>query len=103
MRLFKQKGCNYKVDLGDPKTYEHLPNTLDEIRDRMFKEIGYYYVYVAHWYRDINFGEQYIRVENMIKTFAENDMNYRYDSTNENIIWYQERVFLFLDEIENMC
>jgi hypothetical protein len=53
------------------------------------------------WYKDIfgkRDGGQKKRVELLIKNFTENEReNY------ENILWYQEQIFLFQDEIENMC
>jgi len=91
-----------EVDLDDPATYSHLPNTINELRELMFARIGYAYCYMYYWHPDIysgNIGDtQKINVKAKIKYFTENERaNYN------NIMWYKEQVFLFDDEIENMC
>lgn len=92
-----------EVDLDDPKTYDHLPKNLNELRTKMLSEIGYAYCYMNFWHKDI-FTEysagrgQKKRVEALVKNFTENERpNY------ENTLWYQEQIFLFQDEKENMC
>ena len=112
-----------KVDLDDPKTYSHLPNTEKELDDLMFKEIGMALTYMNHfrkenfplkakrskmvqhpYYKGIfvdvtNSGyRQRLRVEKLIKDFAEN----RKDNYG-NLQWFKEQVFLFQSETENMC
>ena len=100
MRKFK---CSLGevVDLDDINTYSHLPNTIDELRKLMFQEIGYAYCYMNYWYSDV-FNRKDIKqkkhVKKLIKTFTENS-----DDNRDNIMWYKEQVFLFQDEIENMC
>jgi hypothetical protein len=42
--------------------------------------------------------DQKKRVKKMIKYFSENEK----DNAN-NIMWYKEQIYLFQDEIENMC
>ena len=88
----------HNVDLDDVTLYEHLPNTHEELRKLMFSEIGYYYCYVKFWHRDTSFCAQKKRVKKLIKNFTENEVaNY------DNLLWYKEQIFIFQDEIENMC
>ena len=90
-----------EVDLDDPKTYEHLPQTIKELRTLMLSEIGYSYCYMNHWHKDV-FGAkddgQKERVEKLVKNFTDNERENR-----GNVLWYQEQIFIFQDEIENMC
>ena len=96
------------VDLDNPKTYDYLPTTCELLDALMFKEIGYALVYM-NYFQDrkkyfpktvsTNCGyQQRHRVEQLIKEFANN----RQQNIN-NLKWYQEQVFLFQDETENMC
>lgn len=89
------------VDLDNPKTYEHLPQNKEKLRQKMLSEIGYAYCYMNFWHKNIfgkKDGGQKKRVELLIKFFTDNEKrNY------ENILWYQEQIFLFQDETENMC
>lgn len=103
MRKYK---CNpfqeQEVDLDNPKTYEYLPNTITELRQIMLSEIGYSYCYMNFWHSDIfdnNIDSgQKNRVNLLIEDFTKNEKeNYN------NIMWYKEKIFLFQDEIENMC
>jgi hypothetical protein len=93
-----------EVDLDNPKTYLHLPKTIDELSDLMFKEIGYALCYMNYnpdrkmFFTPKRDGGQRKRVEKLIKYFAENRKN-----NYQNLMWYKEQVFLFKDEIENMC
>ena len=108
MRKFKSSLYGKEVDLDNSKTYKHLPKKIKELRDRMFKEIGYAILYMDHFPDRKEFFqkkkkksdcgyEQRQRVYNLIKNFAENESeNY------ENIMWYKEQIFLFEDETENM-
>ncbi|MFA5153070.1 MAG: hypothetical protein WC554_10955 [Clostridia bacterium] len=101
MRKFKS--WDFEVDLDDPKTYEHLPSTSKELDDLMFKEIGQAYCYMNIWHKNIfgskkRDGGQKKRVNKMINTFCENRKDH-YD----DIIWYQEQIYLFQNETENMC
>jgi hypothetical protein len=124
MRKFTERPFGEVVDLDDPKIYDYLPNTCAELRDRMFKNIGYALVYMDYFPSrkglfpkrkkkvkmyalkkggkkfDINNGSYYqrLRVYELIKNFADNEReNYK------NIMWYKEQVFIFEDETENMC
>lgn len=88
-----------EVDLDDPKTYEHLPQNIKELRQMMLAQIGYAYCYMKFWHKDtFGKGAQKKRIKKLIKTFTNNEK----DNYN-NILWYQEQIFLFQDEIENMC
>lgn len=90
-----------EVDLDDPTTYAHLPNTTKKLRELMLSKIGYAYCYMNFWHKDVfgkRDGGQKKRVELLVKNFTENEMeNY------QNVLWYQEQVFLFQNETENMC
>lgn len=102
MRKFKCSFDRLEVDLDDPKTYDGLPQNVDDLRNLMFREIGYSYCYMKY-FRKGCFGEgkdggQTERVELLIKNFSENEKKNR-----NNVLWYQEQVYLFQDEIENMC
>jgi len=103
MRKFTCTPNGEVVDLDDPETYSHLPEEHDELDDLMFEEIGKAMVYMNYFYPDV-FNDsssgtaQRKRIEVLIKDFAENRKhNYH------RAIWYQERIFLFQDETENMC
>lgn len=105
MRPFKSSfDNNIEVDLDNPETYNHLPNNIVELEDRMFKNIGYYYCYVNYFHKDVKdrgwFVNQEERISVLIKYFTENRKGHNYD---DNILWYQEQVYRFEDEIENMC
>lgn len=103
MRKFKCGPFNdFEVDLDDPETYNQLPKDLKELRKLMLSEIGYTYCYMNFWHSDIFDGKrdggQRERVNQLVKDFTENERhNYK------NVLWYQEQIFLFQDEIENMC
>ena len=89
---------DFEVDLDDPKTYEHLPQNTKELRNLMLSKIGYSYCYMNYWHKDFNHGEQKEKIEQLVKYFTDNERkNYN------NVLWYQEQVFIFQNEIENMC
>jgi len=97
MRIFVDRLNCCEHDLDNPETYQYLPKTTRGLRDMMFKEIGYFHCYVTyfHPYWD---DDQVNKVEDMIEYFCNNEKkNY------ENVLWYQEQVFLFMNETENMC
>lgn len=91
-----------EVDLDNPETYCYLPNNSKELDNRMFRDIGYALVYMDWFHHDIfltDYGwEQRVRVKKLIDYFAEERKNHYND-----ILWLKEQVFLFEDEIENMC
>lgn len=88
------------VDLDDDTIYKHLPKSTRKLEDLMFKEIGYAFCYMNYFHPDI-FPEnnpQRLRVYELVRNFTNN----RKDNYN-NVNWYREQVFIFQDEIENMC
>ena len=98
MREFKRAPFyDIVVDLDNPETYKHLPQTVSEVDDIMFKEIGYAYCYFTyfHPYWD---KKQVKRIKALIKNYTENK-KYNWN----NLLWFQEQVFIFQDETENMC
>lgn len=102
MRKYKQHFDGVEVDLDNSEIYSFLPNTIDELDDRMFKEIGYVLCYMDYfhpdWFGKKRDGGQRKRVNKLIQNFTENRKhNY------QNLMWYKEQVFLFEDETENMC
>jgi hypothetical protein len=94
--------CDDEVDLDNSATYEHLPNDCKLLEDIMFKEIGFAICYMDIIHRNIfhsSMGKhQRKRVMKMIRNFCkERHNNY------ENEMWLKEQIFLFQDEIDNMC
>ena len=102
------------VDLDNPETYDYLPkNTLD-LDNLMFREIGKAICYMDYFHPDlypkrktmkvIDSGllssclKQRQRVNNLIENFTKERKNHYTDT-----LWYQEQIFLFQDETENMC
>lgn len=116
MRIFKTRPFGYEVDLDDPKTYEHLPQTKDELRDKIFSIIGYALCYMDRFHPDnypkekLFFGEspsllgayyeQRMRINIMIDDFCSKPKYYDYIN---NIEMMKECIFMFEDETENMC
>ncbi len=108
MRPFKCRPFkNHSVDLDDPKTYNYLSKDIKELRQKMFAEIGYAFCYMNFWHKDVfcvtdsfgfRDGGQKERVESLVKKFTEKESENR-----DNVLWYQEQIFIFQDEIENMC
>lgn len=91
-----------EVDLDNQETYSYLPNNSKELDDRMFRNIGFALVYMD-WFHHEHFldgcgWEQRVRVKELITNFADNRKDHYTD-----IMWLKEQVFLFEDEIENMC
>lgn len=115
------------IDLDDSEIYKHLPNTMNELNDRMLREIGYATCYMDYWHphifekekrepeMDKDWSEEEIanewpdmvansgfyqrqRVYKLIENFTKG----RKDNW-ENLQWFKEQIFLFEDEIENMC
>lgn len=110
MRIFKTSPFGDEVDLDDSQTYDCLPNDLRMLDDLMFKEIGYALCYMDYFHSEIYSKEksenslinscylQRQRVNKLIKDFTDERKNHYTD-----VLWYQEQIFLFQDEIENMC
>ena len=87
------------VDLDDIKTYEHLPNTIHELQRQLFVHIGYSYWYMNFLHKDVfKKQKQKKRVNLLIQQFTDNR-----EINRTNLLWFQEMLFLFEDEIENMC
>jgi hypothetical protein len=100
MRIFKTSPFGEEVDLDSPKTYKYLPKKERKLDDLMFSEIGKAICYMDFWHKDIfpKSSPQRKRINERIKYFTEHRMaNYG------NIRWFQEQVFLFQNETENMC
>lgn len=96
MRKFKCRPFHdIEVDLDADETYDHLPKTVKELHDRMLKKIGYAYCYFnflnTWWPKD-----QQDRVMKLIEEHCN-------DWYQNDIKILRERVFMFEDEIENMC
>jgi hypothetical protein len=110
MRKFICSPFGYEVDLDDPETYNYLPKNVEDLRNKMFEEIGYAYCYMNFFHKDIyskknkSFGKNCIkqkkRIKLLIKQFTENE---RENYINNNILWFQEQIYIFQDETENMC
>lgn len=103
MRKFKCSPFGEEVDLDDPETYSYLPKTVKELDSKMFSEIGFALCYMEYFrpefyngsYKD---GGQRERILKLIENFTKERLN-----NYQNIIWRQEQIFIFQDEIENMC
>lgn len=46
MRIYKESFSNKEVDLDDPKTFSHLPDSIYDLEKLLFEEIGYSYWYI---------------------------------------------------------
>lgn len=100
MRKFVCSPFGEEVDLDDPFTFNHLPNNSNQLRDILFKEFGWSKLYMDFFHPDVfeEKNDQRIRIEQFMKNYSENHIiNY------DNVMWLKEQVFLFQDEIENMC
>ena len=107
MRKFTCKPFGDVVDLDDPETYSYLPQTTSQLRSKMFEEIGFVYYYMNHCHTDLYLTnesciKQKERVLQLIQTFAETEKQFL-ENNLESVRWRQEQLFLFQDEIENMC
>lgn len=95
------------VDLDDESIYEHLPNTRDELTARMWQEIGYALSYMDYIHRESYpmDSRQRIRVMELVARFWREGREELEDGTlkSANVRWLREQVFVFQDEIENMC
>lgn len=85
------------VDLEDISLYDYLPKNVKSIRDMIHQEIGYYYCYVNYWHPRWD-KKQEERVKLLIEKYTE---EWRNNITD--LQWYRETLFIFQDEIENMC
>ena len=88
-------------DLDDPNTFDTLPKSIQDLREKMFAEIGAAILYMNYWHKDeysTISAAQKQRVEEMIQEFADNERAHYSD-----LRWYQIQVFRFINETENMC
>ena len=111
--------CSFgeEVDLDNPETYSHLPNDTKLLDKRMFSEIGMALVYMDYFHPEFFPAKRkYVvnpytnkkqvdcsylqrqRVYKLIEEFSKNRKDH-YD----DVLWYQEQIFLFIEETENMC
>jgi hypothetical protein len=107
MREFKTSFDGKIVNLDDPRLYDYLPYSVSLLDDLMFKEIGYALCYMNNFHPDIfknhrMDGGQRKRVMKLIENFCNERKDHLLNSS-ASILWYQEQVFLFQDETENMC
>lgn len=107
MRLYTLTDLsNETVDLDDPTIYEYLPNTSDELFDRMCKEIGYALSYMDFIHRDVfpSDDPQRIRVLELIAKFWREEKEFPNGQRRRlDVAWMKEQVYIFEDETENMC
>lgn len=100
MRKFICSPFGEEVDLDNPDTFSYLPDDAPQLRDLLFKEYGWSQLYMNYLHSDV-FGQDDIqrkRIHDFMKNYSENHLK-NYD----NVLWLKEQVFLFQDEIENMC
>jgi hypothetical protein len=94
------------VDLNDDSLYpiHQYPLDVQELRAMIFQEIGWSYWYMDFYMADAwhckGGKEQKERVKKLISHFTVYDKE---SKKYGNIRWYQEFLFKFRDEIENMC
>lgn len=86
------------VDLEDSKTFEHLPKSVKKLQRLILAEIGYYNCFKIRNKKWFNDDKQKKRVKKLIKKFIKNE----FDNV-DNVLWYQQQIYVFQDEIENIC
>jgi len=127
MRKHYERPFGPEVDLDNPETYKHLPQTIEELNDRMLKNIGYATCYMDYWHPDIFLKEK--GEPDFSRHWSENEINMGWpdsiinsgyyqrqrvyklieDFTSNrrenwhNLQWFLEQVYMFEDETENMC
>lgn len=86
------------VDLDDPNTYKDYPQDVTEVINELYKKIGYSQVYMIRYdFVSSKYGrEQMYRIQNFLHTLA-------IDWKGKDLLWWQKQLFLFRDEVENMC
>lgn len=99
MRNFCTRPFNDIVDLDDSNTYSHLSKNVNELRQLMYSEIGYTHCYMNVMHKKVfkKGDAQRKRIQKFVKKFVLNQ-----DLNRQNVNWYQEQIFLFQNEIENM-
>lgn len=98
----KYKTLYEEVDLDNPDTYKDMPQDNLACYNRMLQEIGYFYCYTQYWNKDI-FSSNRDSVVKQLKRINNLIVNFTANCRKKPLIWHQEQLFLFLDEIENMC
>lgn len=100
MRKFICSPFGDEVDLDNPETFSNLPDDANQLRDILFKELGWSHLYMNYLHQDVfdKNDSQRKRIDDFIKSYSEKHL-INYDDIN----WLKEQVFLFQDEIENMC
>src|SRR5687767_3048817 len=102
MRMF-QCAIGPEVDLDDPETYKRLPQTVPGVLEKLYKEVGYARLYVlgVHDFTSSECGraqlERIAKLESEIAGFFGGRLY------QQSLIFWQEKLFVFEDEIENMC
>ena len=80
-------------------SYNRIPQDTKQLDEKMFAKIGYALCYMNYFYPEIfKDSNQKKRVKKLIKKFC----NERKDHFNDEF-WLQEQIYIFEDEIENMC
>lgn len=125
MREFITSPDGRRVDLDDHEIYSYLPDDIDRLDDKMEMLIGRTILYMNYYpdrgtelfplvkqepdmvesgygLVDVNNCGWYqrVRVEKLIKQYAEGK---RDAVISKNTMWFKEQIFLFQNEIENMC
>lgn len=92
------------IDLDDPKTYEKYDwadYTAEKLYQECMKELGYALFYTQFLHPG-DWGTQTGRINEHCTKFAELGHLNRKD-TLENRLWLKKFLYIFVDEIENMC
>ena len=101
------------VDLDNESIYSGLPSTEKELFNRMLQNIGYALSYMDFIWKD-SFpldARQRVRVNELITKFWSEGREERWPGEPEREAnqkrfdprWLKEQIFIFEDEIENMC
>lgn len=100
MRKFICSPFGDEVDLDNPDTFRYLPDNAEQLRDLLLKDFGWSQLYMNYFHSEVfdKDDSQRKRIDEFMKKYSENHLK-NYD----NILWLKEQVFLFKDEIENMC
>ena len=112
MREYKCSFYGDIVDLDNPKTYDYLSKDIKILREKLYKEFGQAFCYMDGFHPDIFVKtinkqsnrlliagyNQRLRVNKLLKKFIKGFYKHYND-----VLWYQEQIFLLQDECENMC
>ena len=92
------------VDLNDEKTYRRCSYrnwNCSKLLNEAYREIGFIKMYVEHYHPDWD-SEQVSRIEKLLFWFGKEHRRC-YGNSAEGRLWLRKWLFLFKDEIENMC